>query len=169
MGSENNPNCTKVHYKRKFKFHNPIRQNYGHIKSLRSFLGEQFDSVPMFSIIAFTNRATLKFKEPFKNAKVINRSDLISTIHNESSETRLSLFQINKLKQLLLSSQIKDRKRKKEQSKKHIQTIKEDLKKQKSDVQNNTCPRCGNSLVQRHGKRGPFKGCSSFPKCRFTA
>lgn len=30
------------------------------------------------------------------------------------------------------------------------------------------CPRCGNKLVVRNGKRGRFYGCSSFPKCRFT-
>lgn len=30
------------------------------------------------------------------------------------------------------------------------------------------CPRCGNRLVLRNGKRGKFWGCSSFPQCRFT-
>ncbi len=31
------------------------------------------------------------------------------------------------------------------------------------------CPRCGNTLVVRSGKRGRFWGCSGFPKCRYTA
>ena len=31
------------------------------------------------------------------------------------------------------------------------------------------CPRCGAKLVERNGKNGPFIGCSSFPKCRYTA
>ncbi len=30
------------------------------------------------------------------------------------------------------------------------------------------CPRCGSKLVKRNGRRGPFWGCSSFPKCRYT-
>ncbi len=30
------------------------------------------------------------------------------------------------------------------------------------------CPRCGEELVVRFGRRGPFVGCSAYPKCRFT-
>jgi len=30
------------------------------------------------------------------------------------------------------------------------------------------CPRCGGTLVERKGKRGPFIGCSRFPQCRYT-
>ncbi|MFO7820537.1 MAG: type I DNA topoisomerase [Lentisphaeria bacterium] len=30
------------------------------------------------------------------------------------------------------------------------------------------CPECGGELLLRHSKRGPFYGCSKFPKCRFT-
>ncbi|HEY8890518.1 MAG TPA: topoisomerase DNA-binding C4 zinc finger domain-containing protein [Clostridium sp.] len=29
------------------------------------------------------------------------------------------------------------------------------------------CSKCGGKLVLRNGKYGQFKGCSSFPKCRF--
>ncbi len=32
-----------------------------------------------------------------------------------------------------------------------------------------SCPRCSNKLVVRSGSRGKFMGCSSFPKCRYTA
>lgn len=31
------------------------------------------------------------------------------------------------------------------------------------------CPKCGKELQLRDGKRGPFLGCSGFPKCRYTA
>jgi restriction system protein len=30
------------------------------------------------------------------------------------------------------------------------------------------CPRCKGPLVPRVSKRGPFLGCSSFPRCRYT-
>ncbi len=30
------------------------------------------------------------------------------------------------------------------------------------------CKECGNPLVLRSGRRGPFLGCSGYPKCRFT-
>ena len=31
-----------------------------------------------------------------------------------------------------------------------------------------TCPDCGAGLVIRNGRRGPFLGCSAYPKCRHT-
>ncbi|MBI3465942.1 MAG: topoisomerase DNA-binding C4 zinc finger domain-containing protein [Planctomycetes bacterium] len=30
------------------------------------------------------------------------------------------------------------------------------------------CVECGKPLVVRQGKRGPFLGCSGYPKCRHT-
>jgi len=30
------------------------------------------------------------------------------------------------------------------------------------------CPKCGNSMVLRHGKNGDFFGCSSYPACKGT-
>lgn len=31
------------------------------------------------------------------------------------------------------------------------------------------CPKCGSDLVVRYGPKGPFVGCSTFPKCNYTA
>ena len=36
------------------------------------------------------------------------------------------------------------------------------------DTPGNVCPWCGSELVRRNGKYGPFMGCGSYPKCRFT-
>jgi DNA-binding helix-hairpin-helix protein with protein kinase domain len=33
---------------------------------------------------------------------------------------------------------------------------------------NPTCPRCGKVLLPRRGRRGPFWGCSGYPRCRYT-
>jgi DNA topoisomerase-1 len=30
------------------------------------------------------------------------------------------------------------------------------------------CPQCGSDLVQRHGSRGPFVGCSNYPTCKYV-
>src|SRR5208283_3663090 len=30
------------------------------------------------------------------------------------------------------------------------------------------CEKCGSAMILRDSKRGPFLGCSSFPKCRAT-
>ena len=30
------------------------------------------------------------------------------------------------------------------------------------------CPNCGSKLIKKDGRRGPFLGCSNFPKCKFS-
>ncbi len=30
------------------------------------------------------------------------------------------------------------------------------------------CPDCDGKLVKKHGKYGPFLGCSNYPNCRYT-
>ena len=42
-----------------------------------------------------------------------------------------------------------------------------DKKQSSAEPTGESCPRCGKPLVQRLGKRGPFVGCSGYPKCRF--
>ena len=32
----------------------------------------------------------------------------------------------------------------------------------------NICPECGNMLIVRNGKKGPFLGCKGFPECRYS-
>ncbi|RED58516.1 restriction endonuclease [Cohnella lupini] len=36
------------------------------------------------------------------------------------------------------------------------------------ETNNKLCKRCGSTLVLRKGPKGPFYGCTSFPKCRYT-
>jgi len=44
----------------------------------------------------------------------------------------------------------------------HVQSVK---KRYESEI---ICPKCGNSLVKRTGKRGPFLGFENFPKSKYT-
>ena len=159
-----------IGHKRRFinkkeKFYNPIWQNSGHIKELHHFLGDSYNDLPMYSIIVFGKQATLKFKEPFQNVKVIKSRELRSVIKKEPGENRIFPYDRKNIHQLLLSTYIKDKKKKRIQKKEHVATI----KKQHTNVSANNCPRCGGSLVTRKGKYGEFKGCSNYPKCRFTA
>ena len=169
FGSQNSKHWTQVIYKRKEKFYNPIWQNAGHMKELRHFLGDSYSDIPMYSIIVFGKQATLKFKEAFHNVKVIKSRDLRSVIKKEPGENRISPSDRKNIHQLLSSTYLKDKKEKRIQKKEHVAAIKKDLKKQKSQISENICPRCGGKLVTRKGKYGEFKGCSNYPKCRFTA
>jgi len=168
FGSQNSKYWTQVIYKRKEKFYNPIWQNSGHIKELRRFLGSRYQDIPIYSIIVFGRQATLKFKEPFHNVKVIKSRELLSVIKNVAGEHLISTFDRKKIHQLISATYIKDKKEKKTQRKAHIATIKQDIKRQNNKVSGNICPRCGSKLVTRKGKYGEFRGCSNYPKCRFT-
>ncbi len=72
-------------------FYNPIMQNRSHIKHLRTFLGEQ---IPMYSIIVFSDRCTLKSVQINSNdIKVINRyriSPVVSAILKQTPIDSLS-------------------------------------------------------------------------------
>lgn len=37
-----------------------------------------------------------------------------------------------------------------------------------NNIDKNTCPWCGEALVEKNGKYGRFLGCSNYPKCRYT-
>jgi len=41
--------------------------------------------------------------------------------------------------------------------------------KNKEDPTGETCPKCGGDVVIREGKYGKFKGCSDFPRCKWTS
>lgn len=168
-GSEHSQYWNQTNYQRKDKLYNPIWQNAGHIKALETILGDMASEIPIHSIIVFGKQATLKFKEPFKNAFVIKSSDLLATIDLVQVPQEVSLFKRKKMKQLLAPFIISDYKQKKEIQKKHVSDLKNELKQKKTMVTENICPRCGSPLVSRTGKKGKFKGCSNYPKCRFTA
>lgn len=42
------------------------------------------------------------------------------------------------------------------------------LSSKKSKYDPNTCPECGDNLLERSGPYGKFMGCSNYPECRYT-
>ena len=144
----------------KNRFYNPIRQNKGHIK----WLGECVGEIPMFSVIAFSDRCELK-KITVTSPKVwiINRNQtnrVVREIWRESTDC-LSAEQIDDLFEKLKSF-TKVSEEVKEEHIKSVQEKKETL----------ICPKCGGQLVLRTAKQGTnvgknFYGCSNYPKCRY--
>ena len=154
-------------YKRKNKFYNPVWQNSTQV--LKEYLGEAVEKIPIYSIIVFGNQADFKFKEPFTKARVIKRRELLSVIKNTPGDDSVSHSQRQKIRQLLSRLDIEDKKERKRQAKKHMADIKKNLEKKENLAAINKCPRCGGDLVIRQGRNRTFKGCSNYPKCRFTA
>ncbi len=169
FGQENQRYWTQTIYKRKEKLFNPIWQNYGHIKALKSYIGkEELES--FYSIIAFSQNSTLKFNDDFKSATVIQIPQLVKVIREWNVE-RINDSDLKQINRALEDLIISDKNKKKQIKKKHVADIKSNRKekvRKEKEVRQNACPKCGNGLSLKKGKYGTFYGCSNFPKCRYT-
>ena len=93
-GNEYKDKWTQHLGKNKYSFHNPIHQNYGHIKALEEILKLKEDK--FISIICMSNQAKIKV-----NAKnVTNTNNIANLIHSYKNEI-LNINLLNELKNKL--------------------------------------------------------------------
>lgn len=161
-GKEESEYWTQVIYKNKYRFRNPIKQNWGHICELKEVLPEYKD-VPFYSIIVIAGSAKIKTMHDIQT-KVIYPGMLYETILNHRGIQKLKEEDIEKIYQSLMILSCDDKKERKE----HIQHVKSIIEEREMKKASAQCPYCGSELVRRPGKFGYFLGCSRFPKCRFT-
>jgi len=159
IGDDFNEYWTQVIYKRQEKLYNPIRQNYAHVQALKEHL-KDFGEFLYVPIVVFSVNTTLKVRT---KAHVIYTPQLIKTIKGYS-EAIISDHVKNRICSKIQNINITD----KEVKKGHIMRIRDNIEAKKVINTTDTCPKCGGSLIQRSGKFGSFKGCSNFPKCRFS-
>jgi uncharacterized paraquat-inducible protein A len=159
IGYENSKYWTQVIYKYKTKFYNPIRQNSGHIRALKSCLKEYSD-LEYKSIIVFSTKAEVKIDTKID---VVNVYSLIRTIKNYST-VNLSEIDKDSIFQKINSANLIDSFSRRE----HVSSIKRRMSHRQKTIQEKKCPRCGNNLTERKGEFGSFLGCKSYPKCKFT-
>ncbi|MBN2825671.1 MAG: NERD domain-containing protein [Campylobacterales bacterium] len=156
FGSESSKYWTQSLYGKKYKFQNPLHQNYRHTKALASYLDINHDSI--HSVVFFIGEtAKLKTELP-SNVMTHGLSTYIKSFRN-TIFSNVELQQIERKIQQLKDNTIS--------TKEHI----ENLKSRHNST--TTCPKCGGELKKREAKRGAsmgnsFLGCSNFPKCRYT-
>lgn len=158
FGNEYDDNWKQVIYKRSERFRNPIKQNYGHVAALKERLNLDKDLL-IISIIAFTNRASLKVNT---KTPVMYDNNVVSYIRGYNNKL-ISEDGVKRIYYDLLMSNIDSKDTRKE----HVHSIRKNLRERENNINNNICPRCGKALVKRQGKHGEFIGCSGFPKCSF--
>ncbi|MCR5635187.1 MAG: NERD domain-containing protein [Lachnospiraceae bacterium] len=147
----------------KNKFPNPVFQNATHIRWMRYVVGP---SVPLFSIISFSNRCTLKhITLQSLEVKVVHREDTYRIVREiwDKYPDALSENEINDIYEKLKTYTNANA----ETKVSHIENIENNFKEQ--DL---ICPKCGSKLVLRTASKGAnagnkFYGCSSFPNCRY--
>lgn len=156
---------------KKSRFFNPIMQNEGHLKWLQQFLGHEQD-VPFYSYIVFSERCTLKNVTLTSGSHyVINRYDVLNAVQRNSANARVRLTsnEIDNLyAKLYPLTQVNEG-----QKLVHIERIQQKQQPVEYTV-GMKCPRCEGVLVMRTAIKGnhqgqKFLGCSSYPKCKFTA
>lgn len=114
VGNQYNDKWIQWLGKHKNEFYNPLRQNYGHIKSLTKMLN--LDEVYFKSVICFSNDAKLNVKT---SEIVINLRDLIKIVRKYESNEKC-IIDKDKFRKIIINSNIKDHNLRKE----HIKNIK---------------------------------------------
>lgn len=142
----------------KHRFYNPIWQNNSHINSLRRVLG---NTVPMNSIVVFSNRGELKSISNNSDTRIIQTHDLRQYLSNIKNvyDDMITAEEVDSIYNKL--SSYTDTNGEKKQS--HLAYIRE----KQSNPQ--FCPWCGEPLVVRTARKGSFDGrkfygCSNYPK-----
>lgn len=159
-GDENHAQWTQFLYSKKNRFYNPIWQNNTHIRTLKNTLSE-YQNIYYHSIIIFGNECKLKEtckKSSDPNTHVIHKRDFMHLLNsiNKQYPDCLDETEIENIIKVLESRQANA-----EESKKHIDTIKENLIK---------CPFCKTTLIERSNKTTgeKFYGCRNYPTCKYT-
>ena len=174
FGNENDKNWTAtLKGGVKNQFYNPIWQNKTHVKWMESVVGE---SVPLYSIIAFSERCELMDITLSSNeVAVIKRNELTSTILDVWNNKPVCVHggTIELICEKLQKMANVDENTKAA----HIEAVnlhkERDLNYIWNDGNTMLCPKCGKPLVIRTARKGTeagkqFYGCSGFPNCRYT-
>lgn len=189
FGTENQKTWTQTlpngRTSRKEHFYNPIMQNIGHIKSLKSYIGENYS---IYSVITFSDRCKLqKIQLTSGLHTVINRRDVLSTVLHYAGRMGycLSANEIQTIYEKLypftqVNATIKQQHIDNILAEQHAESYIKAESAPTVDVsiganENSTigrCPKCGAVLVRKVAKKGEragkaFYGCSNFPKCRY--
>ena len=158
FGGERQAQWTQQIFQHRFRFQNPLRQNYKHLKALEALL-----SVPpehIHSVIAFVGGSS------FKTVMPDNVTQGVSCIRYIKS------FQLPVFSEAQVSVMVKALESGKRDSTltthyEHVQR----LKQRNDPLAKRRCPRCGSAFEIRIRKTGDragerFWGCSAYPKCR---
>ena len=158
FGSERQVQWTQKLYRRTFKFQNPLRQNYKHLKALEATLG--FNPEHLHSVITFVGGSTFKTEMPANVTQGVGfiryiRSFQQPVFSDDEVDTMLHTLETGRRAPTLAAHR------------EHVQN----LKRRCDPTAERQCPKCGSALLIRTVKLGAkagkqFLGCSNFPKCR---
>lgn len=140
-------------------FRNPIKQNWGHVYALAEYLS--IDKRAFKPIVVFSNSATLKVRTTLP---VIYMSQLKKHILSYTQEI-IPQENMERIYDRISKANLVGT----ESGNRHVESVKENISRQKALREQGKCPRCGGNLVLRKGQYGQFYGCLNYPKCKYTS
>ena len=147
---------------RKFKFRNPLRQNYGHVRSLEDALADiGLPRGVVRSVVVFVGNAKLKREMPENVTVGPGGARYIRSFRARV----LSETQVAEICEAIESKRMEPSWKTYRQ---HIRNV-----ERESASAARPCPRCGRKMVLRTARRGQaagkqFWGCEGFPECRMV-
>lgn len=85
------------------KVHNPVCQNFGHVKAVESVLRKNGLSVPVFSIVTFPRTLSLRIRGRAKNTRIVYWDEVSKCIESMSEGKVIDHEQIKNIHDILLS------------------------------------------------------------------
>jgi restriction system protein len=158
FGDEKNAQWTQSIFGKKYKFQNPLRQNYRHTKALSEFLS--IDHSKFMSVVMFWGECEFKTSLP---ANVMSRG--YTGYIKSHTNVMFSDQEVQEIAAALKDGMLPKSWITRRQ---HVTSLKERFSS------TTTCPKCGSPLVLRIAKSGAnagsqFFGCTKYPACRYVA
>ena len=158
FGSEQDSQWTQSIFGKKYRFQNPLHQNYRHTRALSQFLNVEHDKI--FSVVMFWGECKFKTAMPPNVLSDGYLSFFKSKTHAVFSDAEVQQL-VAAIKNGMLPQTWGTRRQ-------HVADLKERFSSK------TVCPKCGGPLVLRTTRSGKnagsqFYGCSKFPACRYVA
>lgn len=144
---------------RKFRFQNPLRQNFKHFAVLSEKTGVPRNVI--FPVVAFSNDSEFKTEMP---ANVVHFDAVVDYIKQFRSIVILPEQVKDIVENFLSWDSIIDQNKKE----RHVENLRKTHEPASIHESLVLCPICGNRMVLFRGKNNgkPFWGCSKYPGCR---
>lgn len=160
FGGEDQAQWTQKIFKKSFKFQNPLRQNYKHVKTLEAAL--EIPSEVIHSVVVFAGDSTFKSQMPAN----VTKGGWYITYIKSFREQVLSEPQVQQAVFQIQSGRLKPSR---ETHRQHIQQ----LKSRDNPFAERPCLKCGSKMILRTAKQGAnagnqLWGCAAYPKCKIT-
>jgi len=157
FGDEKSPQWTQSLFGKKYRFQNPLRQNYKHTKALSEYLVIEHEK--FLSVVMFWGKSEFKTPMP-PNVMACGYSSYIKSF-------TVVLFSDHEVQEIVTAINSGMLPKSWATRRQHVESLKERFSS------NTACPKCGSPLVVRTAKSGAnagsqFNGCSKFPACRYT-